>query len=312
MKNPLARGNAAQAEVLPPNTNQNGGSNLPDTVKSMEENKGTGVARAGTTAVSAEVADIFDTGVTGLENVTSRDLIIPRMTILQDLSPQVKKNKPEYVEGAEIGDFCDTSIGEVFKELLLIPVYFATVLLEWAPRATGKGLIANHGMNKDILKDCKQDDKRRWMHGENLVSETMTFYALNVAAGGRRCFVPLSSTSLKAARKWLTLITNERVLNPRTNGYFQPPIFYRAWRATATEEANAQGSWFGWKFEAARTILEIDPDQGLLAEAKDFMEQARSGLVSGDLASYADDGTAEGMREVGGSEGSGSNDERAM
>ena len=292
MKNPLSRNTEVKtdAEVLPPE----GKTSLPDTVKSIDETKpGTVVARAGVNAVSAEVADEFDTGATGLENVTSRDLIVPRITILQDLSPQVKKNKPEYIEGAEIGDFCDTAVGEVYKELLLIPVYYATVLLEWAPRATGKGLVANHGMNRDILKDCVQDEKRRWMHGENLVSETMTFYALNVTAGGRRCFVPLSSTGLKSGRKWLTLITNERVLNPRTNKEFQPPIFYRGWRATVTEETNNQGSWFGWKFEAAHTILEIDPDKNLLNEAKDFMAQARSGLVTGDLASYADDGTEE-------------------
>lgn len=315
MKNPLARNTAADAksgEIIPPTDGEPTKTNLPDTVSKMEDTtKGTGVARAGATAVSAEVADEFDTGTkaTGLENVTSRDLLIPRLTILQDLSPQVKKNKPEYIEGAEIGDFCDTAVGEVYKELLLIPVYYATILLEWAPRATGKGLVANHGMSREILKDCTQDEKRRYMHGDNLVSETMTFYALNVTAGGRRCFVPLSSTALKSGRKWLTLITNERVLNPRTNKEFQPPIFYRSWKASATEETNNQGSWFGWKFESGQTILEIDPDKNLLAEAKDFMEQARSGLVSGDLASYADDGTAQGMQEQG--EG-GSKDERAM
>jgi hypothetical protein len=137
----------------------------------------------------------------------------------------------------------------------------------------------------------------------------MTFYALNVTAGGRRSFVPLSSTALKSGRKWLTLITNERVLNPKTNKEFQPPIFFRSWKVTATEETNNQGSWFGWKFEPGPNILEIDPSKNLLAEAKDFMEQARSGLVTGDLASYADDGTAEGMAQTG---GGGSNDERAM
>ncbi len=113
------------------------------------------------TELSAEAADEFQGGDTGLENVTGRDLLIPRITILQDLSPQVKKNKPEFIEGAEIGDFCDTAAGEVFKEMLLLPCYFAVINLEWAPRATGKGLIANHGTSREIFKDSRQDEKRR-------------------------------------------------------------------------------------------------------------------------------------------------------
>jgi len=254
------------------------------------------------TELSAEAADEFQGGDTGLENVTGRDLLIPRITILQDLSPQVKKNKPEFIEGAEIGDFCDTAAGEVFKEMLLLPCYFAVINLEWAPRATGKGLIANHGTSREIFKDSRQDEKRRWFHGENLVSETMTFYCLNVTAGGRRCFVPMASTSLKSGRAWLTRITNERVRNPRTGAEFQPPIFYRSWIAKVTEESNNQGSWFGWKLEPGPTVLEIDPTKTLLVNAKDFLEQARSGLVSGDLSSYADDGTDAGAATTAGSE----------
>lgn len=308
MKNPLARNTttAAQGEVLPPETS--GKQPLSDVVNEVKDT-GKSVATSGGSQLPAEFFEEIENSPTGLENVTSRDLLIPRITILQDLSPQVKKNKPEYIEGAEIGDFCDTAVGEVYKELMLIPCYYATVLLEWAPRATGKGLIANHGMSRDILKDCKQDEKRRWMHGENLVSETMTFYCLNITAGGRRCFVPLSSTALKSGRKLLTLITSERVTG-RDGKDFQPPIFYRAWKTTVTEEANNQGSWFGWKFEQGPNIFEVDPSRGLLQEAKDFMEQARSGLVTGDLASYADDGTAQGMAQTEG-EG-GSKDERAM
>jgi tetratricopeptide (TPR) repeat protein len=61
----------------------------------------------------------------GLENVTSRDLIIPRLTIIQALSPQVKSNKPEYIAGAKVGDICDVSTGELFDPpLIFLPVHY--------------------------------------------------------------------------------------------------------------------------------------------------------------------------------------------
>jgi hypothetical protein len=245
----------------------------------------------------AELGDELAGMNTGLENVSSRDLMIPRLTILQALSPQLNERKPEFIPNAKVGMFCDTAVGECYTEMLLLPCYFATVYLEWAPRATNKGLVHNHGMDASIKQKCKADGKGRLMlENGNYVAETATYFALNITAGGRRSFLPLSSTQLKASRRWMTLITNERL--QRSDGTeFQPPIFYRSWKASITHESNSQGDWFGWKFEPHSTIFELDPTKNLLREAKDFLEQARSGLVQGDLSSFADDGTGDAPRE---------------
>lgn len=228
---------------------------------------------------------------TGLENVTSRDVIIPRLTLLQGLSPQLNKNKSEYIEGAAAGDFCDVSTGEIFKgSIHFLPVYFATIYLEWGP-VRGKGLIANHGLSAKILEKCKRDELGRNVTKEgNFIAETATYYGLNLSAGGRRSFIPLSSTQLKNSRKWMTLITNERVAG-RGGKEFTPPIFYRSWKASIVGESNAKGDWNGWKFTPDKDIITLDPSKNLLAEAKAFFEDARSGLVKGDLSTYADDGT---------------------
>lgn len=248
-------------------------------------------AALGSTELAVNSALDLEAMATGLENVTSRDIIIPRITLLQGLSPQVDKNDSLYIKGAEIGDFCDVSTGEIFKEsLVMIPCYFATVYLEWAPRGGAeKGLQMNHGMDSSILEKCKPDEKRRMvLPNGNLISETATYFVLNLSAGGRRSFIPLSSTQLKNSRKWMTFITNERVMG-REGREFMPPIFYRSWTASPIGESNDKGKWSGWKFSPGKTILELDPKKGLLQDAKDFYEQARSGLVKGDLSSYAED-----------------------
>lgn len=302
----------ASQEVLPPATKEviepKDVAKLADVIGDVKDV----TVRNNSTALSTEMAAEFDTGQTGLENVTSRDLIIPRLTILQSMSPQLNERKPEFIDGSKLGQFCDTAIGDVYDELQLLPVYYANIALEWAPRESGKGMIANHGLwNDNFIKNelkAVQNEKRQWMHGDNIVQETATFYCINITAGGRRSFLPLSSTHIKSAKRWLTLITNERL--QRSDGTeFQPPIFYRSWKATKTHESNAKGDWFGWKFEPDATIFEIDPSKNLLKEAKEFLEQARAGLVMGDLASYSDDGTAGAANGEGGTT---NNEERAM
>jgi hypothetical protein len=236
---------------------------------------------------SAADLDQFDTG---LENVTSRDIIIPRITLLQALSPQLDKNKPEYIKGAASGDFCDVATGDIFKDTLkILPCYFAVVFLEWAPRSSGKGLQANHGMNPGIMDQCRRDEKNRMvLPNGNYIAETATYFVLNLQANNQRSFIPLSSTQLKASRNWMTLILRERVR--RGDGSeFCPPIFYRAWTASVVSQSNNEGSWNGWKFSPAETVFELDPSKSLLAEAKDFMDQARAGLVQGDLSNFAEE-----------------------
>lgn len=234
---------------------------------------------------------VFDNLPSGYENVGASDLIIPRLVILQALSPQLDKNKPEYIKDAQAGDFCDVATGEVWKDAItVIPCYYASIGLEWAPRASGKGLIANHGLWNEatIAKLAKQNDKRQWITPQgNLIAQTATFFVLNMSAGGRRSFIPMSSTQLKNGRQWMTVITNEK--RSTADGREVPaPLFWRSWEAYPVSQSNAQGSWYGWKFRPGKTLWELG-GRSLLDEAVDFHSQAKSGAVQGDLAGEAVD-----------------------
>ena len=138
----------------------------------------------------------------GLENVGVKDVLLPRLTILQSLSPQLNSRKPEYIEGAKVGDICDVGMGEIFEPpLLFLPLHYTKQWLEWAPRASGKGLVAIHD-DPAILDKCERDAKKRPFTKEgNLVSETAQFFGLNISAGNRLCFLPMASTQLKRAKK---------------------------------------------------------------------------------------------------------------
>jgi hypothetical protein len=226
------------------------------------------------------------TGPSGFENVSASDILIPRLTILQKMSPQIDKSDPAYIPGAEYGDFADTGTGEVFKEsITVVPVFYAMVYLEWAPRGSGKGLVANHGTDASCLKNTTPDEKRRLvLPNGNYIAETATYYVLNLTANRRRSFIPMTSTQLKHARRWTTLLISERLKRP-DGTEFQPPMWYRSWNVSTVEEKNNDGAWKSWKFTPGDPILALDPTKQILREAREFYEQARDGIVRGDVTS---------------------------
>jgi len=76
----------------------------------------------------------------GVENVTADDLIIPRLEIVQALSPCRKKNDPAYIEGIEEGMLYNSVTREVYgSKVLIVPVSFKKEYLLWKDRKQGGG-----------------------------------------------------------------------------------------------------------------------------------------------------------------------------
>lgn len=218
----------------------------------------------------------------GLENVTSADLLIPRLTLLQALSPQLNKKKPEFIEGAGIGDICDVGTGEVFQgDILFLPVYFEKVWLEWAPRDSGKGLVAIH-TSASCLDNTTEDDRGRSITKDgNYIVDTSQFYGFNLAADNRKCFVSFSSTQMKKARKWNTLASSEK-LRREDGSEFTPPLFYRSYRLGSAEESNNEGDWAGWTVERGPKMTELDNWKALYSESVAFLDQLQTGKARAD------------------------------
>lgn len=231
----------------------------------------------------------FDSADNGYENVTARDLLIPRMTIIQALSPQVNPLKPEYDPEAKAGDVYDVGMQQTFPDgILFIPVFYQKSWLEWAPRASGKGLQGIH-LSESILEETTRDERRRSvLPNGNYIAETAQFYGFNMTAGGRKSFVPMTSTQLKKARLLLTLATIEKVQRP-DGSEFTPPIFFRSYELRTGPESNNEGSWNGWRIERGPLLVQFDHWQDLLAEIKEFRASLAAGTLRGDLANMEED-----------------------
>lgn len=227
---------------------------------------------------------------TGLENITSDDLLIPRLTILQGLSPQVTKGDPLFDPNAKNGDIYDVGMQEVFgDEVHFLPVHFVKEWLEWAPRSSGKGLINIH-QTSEILDKCERDERNRPITPEgNLISETYQFFGLNLTCGGRRSFLPMSSTQIKKAKRLVTLASSEVLTDEEDGSEFTPPIFYRTYKLSTVPEKNNDGSWTGWKVERDVSIDQLPDFEKIMNIVDSFRESIIKGEVKGDIQSMADE-----------------------
>lgn len=224
---------------------------------------------------------------TGHENVTARDLIIPRLTILQGLSPQVTQGKAEFDPDARVGMIYDVGLKERFPDgIQFLPVHYLVQWLEWAPRNTGKGLQRIHDSDKIMNETQPNERKVPALKNGNLIIQTAQLYGFNITANSRPSFLPMSSTQLKKARFWMTLSTGEKVM---LNGQeVTPPLWYRVYNLTTVPESNAEGNWMGWKIERGPRLEDHPNWRSIVASVKAFRASVATGRVRGDLSDAVD------------------------
>lgn len=248
--------------------------------------------KTGGALATSDAALFASSAGAGMENVTARDILIPRIGIIQALSPQVQKSKPEYNPAAKVGMIYDVGLGEpIGDEMIFCPILYQKVWLEWYPRNTGKGLAKIH-TDDSILQHTENDERGRpVLENGNYIQETAQFYGLNLSAGGRLSFIPMASTQLKKARQWLTMATNEK-LKGEDGREFTPPLFYRTYKLTVNHESNSEGDWEGWVIEKAAALPDLEDWQNMFATMKETHAKITGGVMRADMSNYDGEGAA--------------------
>lgn len=110
------------------------------------------VKKAASAVVSTDRPDYLGEGTRGSEDVGFDDVTIPRLGLVQDLSPQHKKNKPEYIEGAEPGLLFNTVTNELYgSSVMFIPVYFRKEWVVWKDIKSGGGFRGSHDSKQEAV-----------------------------------------------------------------------------------------------------------------------------------------------------------------
>lgn len=216
----------------------------------------------------------------GMEQMGADDLALPFIRILGDLSPQVKKSKAEYVEGAEPGMLFNTVSKELYdgsKGIQVVPCYYKREYIEWSDRGEGPGApIAVHPANTDLMNQTNRDamGKDRLPNG-NYLENTASYYVMVLSEDGsaETALITMKSTGLKTSRQWNSMISGIKLQG--TNGKFTPPMFSHIYHLTTVEMSNKKGTWSTW------SVAKVGPvqDMGAYEQAKVFADSVSKGDV---------------------------------
>jgi hypothetical protein len=221
------------------------------------------------------MADAQDNEAMGTE-----DVALPYIYILQTNSPQVNPGLPDYVDGAVASMFYNNVSQEVFEGrnqgILVVPCAYERKYVEWTPRESGGGFVRDYDISSDIMSKTTPNDKgKAQLPNGNLIVETAYQYCLwmNPETGDwGQCVISLSSTALKANRKWNNDIVTSKI--PGTDA--QAPRFLFPYQVKTYLESKNNNSWWAYKIEKV--------DEPVMPEvykmAKEFATLVRQGLVN--------------------------------
>ena len=237
------------------------------------------VAQRKTTQVVASELDKMleaDAGV-GLENITTEDMQIPFIRIIQALSPQLQKDDPLYIKGAEQGDIFNTVSQEIYKQdegVIVVPAFFEKKFLEFQLRSSGGGFVRELAADdKDITMTSREGTIELLPNGNELVR---THQHLVIAQSADGTIAPsvldMKKTQLKVSRRWNTLKNSARL----PSGALMP-IYGTAWQGTTVLEANDQGKWFNYKLDRVNDITPAI--EKMMLEARNMYQGVSKGEV---------------------------------
>lgn len=228
-----------------------------------------------------DMSELMADAKLGSERLSSDDIAIPYIGILQGLSPQVTEGKEGFIEGARPSMFFNNVTNEIYEGrkngVMLVPAHYRKQWLVWMDRDSGGGLTDVHD-TPDILNDCVKNDKGQFVIKDNtklVVFETAQHFMLrlNPETGEiERVVMSMKSTGLRANRKLNHSITSAKIPgHPTVNA----PRFMFAYRTTTFLEEKNNNSWWSPEFNRMK-----DPvSKAVYAAAKEYYEMVKDGNV---------------------------------
>jgi hypothetical protein len=225
----------------------------------------------------------------GLQNVTTADMAIPFLRILQQMSPQLNKREGAYVEGAEEGMVFNTVTGEVWGAdtgLIFIPCAFNFRHIQWKDRKDGGGIVNSYPRGVE-LPAYETDDRNKMRTAEgHILAPTAEHYGIiyDPASGyAEQAVIAMSSTQLKCSRKWNSLMS-QQILKTK-QGNRTAPSYSRMYRLKTVGESNDDGNWSNWNV----TLEGVVQDADVYRMARQFAKSVNSGEVQAKHTAPADE-----------------------
>lgn len=223
----------------------------------------------------------------GFEDATLETQSIPFIKLLQALSPQLKKSKPEFIEGAQAGMICNNVTNTLLGESLRMVVgKFERHYLEWDNTTRGKLKGVHSPESVELRNDLIRDEKNQLVNPEtdSTFQETYNYYVIlpdHMEEGV--CILSLSSSGIKAGKKLNRMLFSTMI--PGTKQKAMP--YFMIFNANVVELSNDQGDWYGFDFKLDEFVTQevldcvVDERKALPEKTVDFAQSSDQQLLEG-------------------------------
>ena len=192
----------------------------------------------------------FGKDASGFEGINMDTVSIPFIRLLQNLSPQVKKNKPEFIPEAEPGMLFNTVSEKLYTSPLKIVVgKFERFYIEWKPNRGP--FVAAHDVvlvETEMMPQLARDENYKLYNPKtgNIFMDTYIYYVtMPDAMEEGVCIISLSSSGIKEAKK-----LNRNLISTMIPGTTQRAMpYFMVWNTNVVEMSNDKGDWYGLKFQ---------------------------------------------------------------
>lgn len=185
------------------------------------------------------LSDLANDTLEGFEQIRTETMAIPFIRVLQKLSPQLSKQDPAYVAGAEEGMWFNTLTKEVYgNQFNCIVLKFERIYIEWKPNRGG--FVSYHSPeNAEQVAVDRTFGKWKTVDGNDLQENYVYMILIEGHEKEGPCVLSLSSSGIKAAKEWNRLM----LTNIMPNGQRAKP-YYMLWTIQSKFMKNDQGSWY--------------------------------------------------------------------
>jgi len=181
----------------------------------------------------------------GLDHLGSEDLFIPRLTIMQALSPGVQDES--YTSGQAVNLLTEEVWLEKDKPKEFIPLFHYKEWIKWASRESGQGMLdRSMDPNSPLALSARRMEKNE--NGDFIATEYHNFIAIFREYGfNMPCIIPCARSNHKHGRKLLGLA--------KYRG--RAPLYAGLYTIQVVQETNSNNqSYYVWKFANAGWINE--------------------------------------------------------
>jgi len=210
------------------------------------------------------------------------ELAVPFVSILQSMSPQLKKSNEKHVAAAEEGDLFHTVSNKAYKKLHFIPCKFQHALIQWRDRDAGAGgFVAayEHG-DPDIPANTKAADSQRLIVNDDpttYLENTLQYICLVFDEEGEPLgpsIISFKSSNLKYARRFNAALQS-KMLSKSDGSKFRAPIFSHIYTLETRPERNDRGEWYSFKIGEGEFVKDPSALKDAMAFAESLAEDSK-------------------------------------